>query len=127
MSFINAVVISISIVCISVAFIILICVFDCFIDPYYAAQLIITFDMFMNKLYECADSTINVICCCCISDNRTIIPGPVLGTVPNAVTGPVTGPVTNRPPPIREIELTQIVIVENPEGIISVGRPCNVE
>ncbi len=108
MSFINALVIACSLIAIIIAFVILLCLKDCYITPNQAAHIIFTYDTILNQVYEIGDSLLDAMFCCCRTINHRVIP-------------------REEPIPIREIELTQLVIVRNPSGEPELGTPCKVK
>lgn len=108
MSFINAVIIASTIICIVIALTILICLCDCCMGSSQQADLILTYDIFMDQVYKIGDYIFNVVFCCCRTIDRTIIP-------------------EDDPIPIREIELTEMVLVSNPIGDLELGSPSKPE
>ena len=108
MSFINAVIIASTIICIVIAFTILLCLCDCCMSSSQQSHIILTYDIFMNQVYVVGDYIFNIVFCCCRTINRTVIP-------------------REDPIPIREIELTEMVIVSNPLGAIELGSPSKTE
>lgn len=110
MSLIDSVIIVLSIVCIALALTVIICLCDkCMnLDPDTQACIIFAVDWFVNQVQELGENIFNNIFCCCRTINRTVIPG-------------------HEPIPIREIELTEMVIVSNPLGDFELGSPSEPE
>ena len=110
MSLIDSVIIVLSIVCIALALTVIICLCDkCMnLDPDTQACIIFAVDWFVNQVQELGENIFNNIFCCCRTINRTVIP-------------------EDEPIPIREIELTQMVLINNPCGQVELGAPCKTE
>lgn len=108
MSFINALIIACSLIAIIIAFVILLCLKDCYITPNQAAHIIFTYDTILNQVHDFGDNLLDAMFCCCRTIDRRIIP-------------------RDEPIPIREIELTEMVLVSNPCGQLELGEPCKTE
>ena len=108
MSFINVIIIACSLAAIVVAFVIILCLCDCYMTPNQAAHIIFTYDIILDQVYQLSDSIFDGLFCCCRTIDRRIIP-------------------RDEPIPIREIELPQMVLINNPCGQVELGAPCKTE